>query len=87
MDNYDADQPRYSLEKRVRSRKDHDCRECKRVIKPGDYYSLFIGFYQPKQWVRVVTCHHCKNIREYVEEKYQLDIPFGMLFQEINEFY
>jgi hypothetical protein len=48
------------------ARKEHKCRECARIIKPGERYEYVFAIWEGEA-CHVRTCSHCLSLREWVK--------------------
>lgn len=62
----DIDEPTFYLAEIRKARKLHRCRECKRLIRPGEKYEHIVGKWDG-ELSSVKTCGHCLNLRSWAE--------------------
>lgn len=72
-------------EKQVRSRKKHNCYECRVPIQKGDRYYKISGCWDGS-WNNYKICQDCYDLGKYLQDKEDCFCwEFGNLFQEIRD--
>lgn len=67
--------------RRLKSRKEHKCIECKCTIQPGDIYERDVTLFE-KEFETFKTCLVCVRIRESL---FSCDWCYGRMWDDIHE--
>jgi hypothetical protein len=80
----DGDMPRVYTETHPRAAREHQCCECRRIIKVGEKYHKAKGCWGGG-WAEYKTCEECNDLRHEANDPYYGMPPFGYLGEWAGE--
>lgn len=69
----------------IKSKKDHQCIECGRIVPKGESLEKFDGLYDD-EWKHYYTCEECFHLRSFIEQNISQEYPQIYGFGELLEF-